>query len=150
MKTDILCLFILISAIVAVMANIKCDIGWGQRGLLYKNGISWERTCLNSRYCFEAITYDIEKVVKLIDYPWDPYYKEFYVKGCGGSFGTPLNINPYKGGPQKLRKIVGSKFINITTPVIVTGHGGKEEFILKYHCRKDLCKASRLASGTHL
>jgi hypothetical protein len=45
----------------------------------------------------QAVTTDIKKVQHLIDFPWDDYYDEYYIKGCGGTFGMPADIHPFKG-----------------------------------------------------
>lgn len=47
-----------------------CEIGYGQRGLKYRNSIIWERNCKETDYCFEVVTSDIKKMKPLIDYPW--------------------------------------------------------------------------------
>ena len=59
----VLCLF-------RTACPVKCDIGYGQRGLKFQNEILWQRNCKETTYCFEAVTTDINKVVPLIDYPW--------------------------------------------------------------------------------
>lgn len=64
-----------------VHTMIKCEIGWGQRGLSHSDGISWHRTCRQAKYCFEAVTTDIKVVETLIDFDWDEYYYEYYIKG---------------------------------------------------------------------
>ncbi len=61
--------YVLLSTLVIVL-SIKCKVGYGQRGLMTQNEISWTRTCPEVKYCFEAVTTDIEKMRKLIDYPW--------------------------------------------------------------------------------
>jgi hypothetical protein len=50
--------------------SITCQVGYGQRGLKYGNGISWTRTCPKTKYCFEAVTSNVNNIKKLIDYPW--------------------------------------------------------------------------------
>ncbi len=62
-------LAVLLSIIIEIY-TIKCKVGYGQRGLMFQNEMSWTRTCPNTKYCFEAITTNINKVKKLIDYPW--------------------------------------------------------------------------------
>lgn len=47
-----------------------CEVGYGQRGLKYRNSISWERNCKETDYCFEVVTSDIKQMKPLIDYPW--------------------------------------------------------------------------------
>ena len=130
--------------------NIECYIGYGQRGAQTSNGISWRRTCLNSKYCFEAVTNDIGKMKKLFDYPWDPYYMEFYVTGCGGEFGTPKQFHPYKKQPNEkhLRLTPRSIQMNISTPKTLTVQGGKEGFDMNYECRRQLCNAKSLPTSS--
>lgn len=62
----LLCVF----AHVHTVTPVKCTIGYGQTGKRYSNEITWIRTCPQTDYCFKAITTDIRKVRKLIDYPW--------------------------------------------------------------------------------
>ncbi len=139
--------------------TIKCLIGYGQRGLMFQNEISWTRTCPQTKYCFEAVTTDIQKVKTLIDYPWvsdlldvlqiysffdanqDSYYSEYFVRSCGGDFGTALDYHPYRGKPKSIRTTPGAVKLNITAPVIITGHGGREQMDLGYICRRDLCSS---------
>lgn len=117
-------------------------MGWGQRGKLYENGISWIRECPLGHYCFEVVTDDIEKVELLIDYPWDTYYDQYYIRGCGGEFGTPTQFHPYRKNLKVRFAAPGSRDItkmNITTPPIITGQGGTVVMDLKYECRRDMC-----------
>ena len=55
---------------VSKVITVKCVIGWGQRGLLHSNGVSWTRNCVETDYCFIAVTSHIELVKKLIEFPW--------------------------------------------------------------------------------
>ena len=64
---------------IRVTQPIKCYVGYGQRGLKYSNEISWVRNCPQSSYCFEAVTFDVSKAQKLVNYPWvryEGYYHE--------------------------------------------------------------------------
>jgi hypothetical protein len=61
---------ILLLLLARVVHPIICNIGYGQRGLKYQNEIIWRRNCVETTYCFEAVTSDIEKMKPLIDYPW--------------------------------------------------------------------------------
>ena len=79
----------------APIGGVECLIGYGQRGTLGQTGVGWTRVCPDTRYCWEGITNDIEKVKKLFAYEWDPYYTEFYVRGCGGDFKTPI-LDPWR------------------------------------------------------
>lgn len=47
-----------------------CEMGYGQRGLKFRNSIIWQRNCKATDYCFEAVTSNIENMKPLIDYPW--------------------------------------------------------------------------------
>lgn len=65
----------------------------------------------------------------------------------------PIDYHPYRGpyfinkkgitqkGPRldKIYRVPGYVQINLTTPTIVTGHGGTETFGLEYICRTDMC-----------
>lgn len=89
---------------------------------------------------------------QLFDYPWNDYYTEFYVTGCGGAFETSLK-HPYVVSPDiydnngKItvravwvdKKVRPFMKINLTTPHIITGHGGTAEFHLKHACIPNLC-----------
>ena len=123
---------------------IRCQIGWGQKGLEYSYGEEWSRDCSKaSTYCFRASTQDITQAQALIDFTWDKYYAIFYFKGCGGTWGTPLNRDenwPYR---QKL-----AKSINITTPLVVTGQGGTQTLDLDYTCMKDNCSPAVRGAGS--
>ena len=105
---------------------IKCFIGFGQRGLLRDEGISWPRTCPTATYCWEAVTTDIAAIEKLFTFHWDPYYYQFYVRACGGDFGTLGTNQP-------------PSTFNISVPVDITGKGGAEFLQLNYACGSDLC-----------
>jgi hypothetical protein len=139
-----LCLILLAPGFVT---PLQCLIGYGQRGLNYENGIGWTRECHHpSAYCFEAVTYDINKMLKLFNYPWDSYYDFFYVRACGGDYGTNYTWHPYKPLPKKTRYILGNVLVNITTPKLITGEGGPEnrvEMMLGYKCKTDLCAKRR-------
>jgi hypothetical protein len=135
-KILLLCVTCLILA--GVTLAIQCYVGYGQRGLEYSNEISWKRNCPQSNYCFEAVTYDVKKVQKLINYPWNSYYSQFFVRSCGGDLGTQIEYRPFRGHPRSFRAL-GNVKINITVDHAITGHGGTEEFMLKHACRKNLC-----------
>ena len=116
---------------------IKCIIGYGQRGLLRQDGTSWPRTCPAASYCWEAVTSDIAIIDKLFTFHWDPYYYQFYVRACGGEFGTLPTSPP------------ASEF-NLTVPVDIVGKGGQETMTLRYSCGFDLCSDARRASSVAL
>lgn len=63
-------LFLIVVSILMVVTSLKCKIGYGQRGLMYQNEISWTRTCPDAEYCFEAVTTDIAIMRRLFEYPW--------------------------------------------------------------------------------
>jgi hypothetical protein len=124
---------------IPLVAPIKCHIAVGQRGKLYENGITWERNCPDTKYCIEVITTDITVVQKLFDYPFDSYYNEFYARTCGGDLGTPADYHPYRGCDKCRDPHLGLVQLNVTTPIVITGHGGTEMMTVKYICRYDLC-----------
>lgn len=141
---DLFSLLMFFLLILRIEPHIKCYIGYGQRGRQYSSQVLWERTCHESKYCFEATTGDINSMVSLIDYPWDAYYSQFWVKGCGGEWGTPYNIHPYKAYKgtsygKFLRQHTRTIHINISSPATVTIPGGKFLFDLEYECRRELC-----------
>lgn len=117
--------------------SINCNIGYGQRGRLRDDGIDWPRSCPDSTYCWEATTRDVSQMEKLIDseqFGWDTYYREYYIHGCGGAYGTPL-LTPCQFIPIP-------KYINITTPIELSGKGGTVPLHLKYCCNKDFCSSA--------
>ena len=61
---------LLICCLIDVVDPVKCNIGWGQRGLKSKNSIIWPRNCPDTDYCFEAVTKKMRRIERLIDYPW--------------------------------------------------------------------------------
>lgn len=161
-------LVLLLLCLVPAVYPVICHIGYGQRGLRYQNEIIWQRNCRETTYCFEAVTSDIERVKPLIDYPWvssvrlsllalllvrfsdrpvltsqDPYYREYYVKSCGGYYGMPNVYHPWREIPGAKEGVLGSLKVNLTFAPTITTVGGTNEFDLRYTCRKNLC------SGEH-
>lgn len=132
---------------------IQCNMGYGQRGLHYSYGVKWPRTC-DGEYCWEAVTDDIEQMRKLFDFPWNSYYKEFYIQGCGGAWGSPP-LNPYilvrsqvdaRGRwtkpvwmHQNNRPLVT---FNVTVPATVTTEGGTFNMKVAWACIYDFCNAA--------
>ena len=85
--------FLLLTAAVArpAFARIECAIGWGQvsdENVPLRVQKVWTRFCVD--YCFVMRTTDSEKMEALIGGEWDreEYYKNFFIYGCGGMFGT--------------------------------------------------------------
>lgn len=142
MLITLICLLLLL--LINPIYTINCNYGYGQRGLQYENSIEWVHSCPGIKYCFEAFTNNITAAIQLIEYPWDQYYETFYVRGCGGDYGTPKDYHPYRGKPNEdsLRKDPTQIFLNISTPLTITGNGGKAQFRLRYICRKDACAVS--------
>jgi hypothetical protein len=137
------------------LESIKCTMGYGQRGLNYEYGIKWPRDCLTTTYCWEVTTTDIELMKLMFDFPWDPYYKLFYLTGCGGEWGSPHH-DPYilvdgkvlPNGrfigpvmmPKNLRRFVT---LNITVPETVTNPGVNEvNMPMTYSCSSDYCASA--------
>jgi len=143
MKQTALFLFLVVN-LLQVALPLTCQIGIGQRGKNYENGIGWTRKCkLTSKYCFEMVTLDVNQASKLFEYSWDSYYDQFYVRGCGGDYGTNGTWHPYKNLPKATRHKLGMVKANITTPKLITGQGGPEntvEMLLSYKCKTDLCE----------
>lgn len=133
MTTRLLRMMCLLSILQKVLP-IKCLIGYGQRGLLRQDGFSWPRTCPAASYCWEAVTADIASIDRLFTFHWDPYYYQFYVRACGGEFGTLPTSPP------------ASEF-NLTVPVDILGKGGQETMTLRYTCGLDLCSGALRASS---
>ena len=150
----------------APIGGVECLIGYGQRGSLGQTGVGWTRVCPDTRYCWEATTDDIEKVKKLFAYEWDPYYTEFYVRGCGGDFSTPI-LDPWRRAetPPSLKqpKKDPSEYpahINLTLAPQVKVQGGEpfwntrknqidfEPVVmdLKYTCRRNYCDRARVST----
>jgi len=72
--------------------RLECPVGWGQfndDNIRLHIKKEWTRVCY---YCWHMTTgssTDMEKLV--VGSPWDEqqFYREFYILGCGGMFGTP-------------------------------------------------------------
>lgn len=162
----VLCITVFLSHVGKVFP-VLCNIGYGQRGLRHQSEIMWQRNCKGTTYCFEAVTGNIEKVKPLIDYPWvrfspvtltdhaltdssssglfqNSYYREFYIKGCGGAYGMPLDFHPWQDIEGANEDVVGSVKVNLTFPATITTQGGTTEFDLRYTCRRDLCSGKCL------
>ena len=124
---------------------LMCKIGYGQRGKNYENSIGWTRSCpAQSRYCFEALTFDVNIAKHIYEYPWDSYYQQFYVRSCGGDFNTSINYHPFKNLPKATRHKLGVVKLNLTIPKYITGQGGVEvEMLLSYKCKTNLCERFR-------
>eukprot|EP01040_Poterioochromonas_malhamensis_P006375 gene6375-6868_t len=114
-------------------------MGYGQRGLVNSNEIAWTKSCPKAQYCFEAVTFDYDTIKDLIDYPWNDYYEYYFVRGCGGDYGTNIVYHPWRSLPKSARSKIGSVKLNLTMPDVITGYGGTGQFLLKYTCRHDLC-----------
>ncbi len=69
-----------------------------------------------------SLTVDIDLMKRLLVFPWDPYFYQYYVRGCGGDWGMPLDYHPCKGKPISCRYL-GNIKANITMPVVLTGEG---------------------------
>ena len=149
----------------APTGGVECLIGYGQRGSLGQTGVSWTRVCPDTRYCWEGTTSDIEKAKKLYEYEWDPYYTEFYVRGCGGDFDTPI-LDPWRRAetPPSLKQPKKHPseyplYINLTLAPQVKGQGGEPFWDsktnqigyrpvildLKYTCRRNFCDRARVS-----
>eukprot|EP00601_Ochromonadales_sp_CCMP2298_P034986 CAMPEP_0173367398 /NCGR_PEP_ID=MMETSP1144-20121109/24832_1 /TAXON_ID=483371 /ORGANISM="non described non described, Strain CCMP2298" /LENGTH=329 /DNA_ID=CAMNT_0014318281 /DNA_START=211 /DNA_END=1200 /DNA_ORIENTATION=- len=144
-------LLLICACILAIVDTRKCYIGYGQRGLSYANGIQWDRDCVETDYCYEVVTKHIEQVQNLIDYPWDPYYDQFYIKSCGGAQGMPAkDYHPWINIEGASESVLGSLRVNITFPKTITRHGGTEIMDLRYTCRKDYCSGAYATSSRNL
>eukprot|EP00981_Chlorochromonas_danica_P002571 scaffold504_cov189-Ochromonas_danica.AAC.6 len=54
---------------------------------------------------------------KLIFYPWNSYYSQYFIRSCGGDYGTPLNYHPWRGLPKSARDKEGQKNWTYILPV---------------------------------
>jgi hypothetical protein len=132
--------------IIGAVTAVICPIGYGQRGLKYHEIIAWERDCPNTDYCFEMQTQDREMMDRLIPFPWNDYYYEYYVRSCGGDYGMPLDYHPWRELGTGCRDRPGCIFENLTFPVDINGKGGTGEFTLAYTCRHDYCDSGSAAT----
>jgi hypothetical protein len=124
--------------------QIICQIGYGQRGLQYSSEVTWHRNCMETDYCFEAVTSDLNTIQPLIDYPWHPYYRQYFIKSCGGFNGMPNDFHPWQDIPGANENDLGSVRVNLTFPKTITTEGGTRRFDLRYTCRQDLCSGAQL------
>jgi hypothetical protein len=120
------------------VGTIKCPIGYGQRGLQHSNKIEWPRQCPLSSYCWEATTRERQDAARLFSFHWGDYYDQYFVRGCGGEFGTHPTVPP-------------DSVLNVSVlPVDVKGKGGTAKMRLSYSCSKDMCSsATRTLAGAH-
>lgn len=153
-------LFIVLALRFSDVSPRVCEVGYGQRGFKRSDAIVWRRNCKKSDYCFEAVTTDIRKMRPIIDYPWvralfskliraslslltrtssfvsvhqGEYYREYFVKGCGGDLGMENMLNISAPVP---------KTVDLVIDRTITTEGGTVEFNLKYRCMKDLCSGT--------
>lgn len=149
---------VLFALAVIPLESVKCTMGYGQLGLNYEYGIHWPRDCLTTTYCWKVTTTDINLMKLMFDFPWDPYYKLFYITGCGGEWGSP-NHDPYilvdgkvlpngrKIGPVWMPKNLRSAVtLNITVPATVTNPGvDNVNMPMTYSCSSDFCASASLS-----
>lgn len=82
------------------------------------------------------------------DFAWDDYYNEYYIKACGGEWGTDAHSDPYQfyyvDGKRIPRKQLPGKVYrtNITTPETITGRGGTALMDIHYICRGNFCSGA--------
>lgn len=82
------------------LARIDCPIGWGQSNhdnIRLRIQKEWTRVCLS--YCWVMTTDDPAHMERLVGGSWDEqdFYRSFWIKGCGGMFGTDLHDDPFCG-----------------------------------------------------
>lgn len=158
MHSPLLLLLVGACLLTRLASPLTCKVGMGQRGKLYQTGVGWTRKCPKlSAYCFEAVTKDIKKARKLFQFPWDSYYDYFYIRSCGGDFGTNNTWHPYRNLPKLTRHDLGMVKMNVSTPLLISGEGcpyppsyksgdavprckNTVEMDLRYKCKKDLCE----------
>lgn len=73
----------------------------------------------------------------------DPYYREYFVKSCGGFYGMPNVYHPWREIPGAKEGVLGSLKVNLTFAPTITTLGGTSDFDLRYTCRKNLCSGER-------
>ena len=78
----------------------------------------------------------------------DQYYHTYYIRSCGGDYGTPVDFHPFRGKPE-LREVPTNIHLNITMPVKISGEGGTLEFELNYICRRNYCSGNKLSYCFH-
>jgi len=140
-----------------IVNGVTCDMGYGQRGLNYASGITWPRSCEETTYCWQTTTNDIQLMKDLFDYQWDPYYEEYYIKGCGGEWGSPKK-NPYilvdpilqvNGRYTDVILIPKNEMpfvtLNITRNSTITTIGGHAVMPMTYACETDYCSSSSIS-----
>lgn len=72
--------------------RLECSVGWGQYNddnirLHIKK--EWTRVCYYCMHMSTTSSADMEKLVAGSTWDEQQFYREFYVLGCGGMFGTP-------------------------------------------------------------
>ena len=85
--------------------RVECPVGWGQfndDNIRLHIKKQWTRVCF---YCWHMTTESSAGMEKLVvGSPWDEqqFYREFYIYGCGGMFGTPKFI---EDNPSRARRV---------------------------------------------
>ncbi|KAJ8611145.1 hypothetical protein CTAYLR_003568 [Chrysophaeum taylorii] len=79
-----------------VQPRLECEVGWGQyndQNIELRIKKEWTRICTS--YCWTMRTTDPTKMMRLIGGEWDEeqFYSRFWIKGCGGMFGTELDYD---------------------------------------------------------
>lgn len=91
--------------------------------------------------CYE--THDYQCNSRLINFCLQSeYYNHYYIKGCGGAFGLPLDFHPWREIEGARRSKIGSVKVNVTFPRTITGHGGSSRLDLVYTCRRNFCSGN--------
>ena len=121
--------FILLTVLIDSCDTIKCTVGFGQRGKLHQNGITWPRTCPEANHCWEAYIPDISTALQLFTFQWGVYYDKYYIRACGGDYGTQPTVVP-------------PLVFNITKKIDIKGKGGTKVVNLAYACESDFCSTA--------
>ena len=134
--------------------GIHCMIGYGQEGAAFDEAQTWPRYCRDSNYCWKAHTdgRDINILREMFVFPWKDHYEFYYVQGCGGYLGTPLEdpqLPPtdwdWQTGPwmQNVHSAYKGLYldvkVNVTESPDVRLQGGQLLLKIDYTCNEDLC-----------
>jgi hypothetical protein len=136
---------------------LTCKTGYGQRSEVKGHSIEHMRVCPESTsYCFEMTTHQASTMTMLVGGEWDDeYYDDFYIRGCGGEYGTaerscspggawvsPSDADPVEAGDEAEGAApAGDEEIDRGDRVLVE---------ITYCCESDDCTSGARAAGASL
>jgi hypothetical protein len=128
---------------------IICEVGFGQRGASYDEKQSWFRMCYDTHYCWRAHAdrTHYQQMKNMFVFPWNEFYEEYYLLGCGGYLGSSKEdpwrpLYPLEGYPEGYGTRLDHWDINATAPVSVRTPGDSIQLEIDYTCTYNYCSAA--------